>query len=103
LSKSSKSAENYKNYPLTKLTVKEEIDSIKERNRKVEADKAWETSFTRRFIIAVLTYLIVVLFLYLINVQNPWLNALVPTGGFLLSTLTLPFVKRWWINKLYKK
>jgi len=83
--------------------MKEEIESIKERNKRVEAEKAWETSFTRRFIIAGLTYIVVVIFLYLINVQNPWLNALVPVGGFILSTLTMPLVKRWWAANLYKK
>ena len=73
-----------------------EIDLIKERNQRVELDKAWETSKTRRLVVAVFTYFIVVIFLVLINAPNPWLNALVPTVGFLISTLTLPFFKRMW-------
>ncbi len=76
-----------------------EIESIKERNRRVEAGKAWETSFTRRAIIAALTYIIVVIFLILINVPYPWLNALVPVAGFIISTLTMPIVKKWWLRK----
>lgn len=32
--------------------IEKEINSIKERNQKVEADKAWEKSFTRMFFIA---------------------------------------------------
>ncbi len=83
--------------------VKKEIKKIHERNARVEADKAWETSKTRRAIIAIMTYVIVVVFLYLIGVQNPWLNALVPTAGFLLSTLTLTYIKGWWVNTIYKK
>ncbi|MBI3334070.1 hypothetical protein HYZ97_01150 [Candidatus Pacearchaeota archaeon] len=77
--------------------MKEGLKQIKERNRRVEADKAWETSGIRKSIITVLTYLIILLFLASINVQRPWLHALVPALGFLLSTLTLPFVKRWWL------
>ncbi len=80
--------------------MKKEIEKIKQRNKRVEADKAWEVSKTRRVIIALLTYFIAALFLYLINAPRPWLNALIPTGGFLLSTLTLPFFKKLWIRRL---
>ncbi len=79
--------------------MKATVQSIQERNRRVELDKAWETSMTRRSIIALMTYAIVVLFLYLINALVPWLSALVPTLGFLLSTLTLPYVKKRWIAR----
>lgn len=83
--------------------MKSHITNIHERNRRVEADKAWETSKTRRTIIAVLTYFIMVLFLWLIDAPKPWLNALVPTAGFLLSTLTLRVCKKWWLNNVYGK
>ncbi|MBD3398022.1 hypothetical protein GF412_02505 [Candidatus Micrarchaeota archaeon] len=83
--------------------AKDPIREIKKRNARVEADKAWETSKTRRGIIAVSTYLIVVFFLILINAPNPWMNALVPAGAYVLSTLTLPFVKEWWVSNSYKK
>ncbi|MBI5391102.1 hypothetical protein HZB02_06460 [Candidatus Woesearchaeota archaeon] len=80
-----------------------ELESIKARNKRVEGDKAWETSKTRRGIIALITYFIVVLFLFLINAPNPWLNALVPVAGFLLSTLTLAVVKQWWMKRVRKR
>ena len=34
-----------------------------------------------------------------IGVNNPWLNAIIPSLGFLLSTLSLPFFKNIWIDK----
>jgi len=83
------------------MDIKQEINKIIERNKKVEADKAWETSFTRRLIIAVMTYLIIVLFLYTIKVPYPWLNALIPAIAFMLSTLSLPFFKKLWLR--YRK
>ncbi len=83
--------------------MKQEIESLKERNKRVEADKAWETSMMRRTIVAVMTYFTIVLLLYLINAPNPWITALVPTLGFVLSTLSLSFVKKWWIANVYKK
>jgi hypothetical protein len=79
-----------------------ELKLIQERNKRVELDKAWETSFARRGFIAGITYGVAVLFMYKIGITDPFINALVPTGGYLLSTLSLPAVKRWWINRIYK-
>lgn len=76
-----------------------DLELIKERNRRVEADKAWETSVTRKIIIAVLTYFVIVIFLWSIAAPQPWLNAIVPTVGFILSTLTLTFFKKLWLKK----
>ena len=79
------------------------IEKIHERNQRVELDKAWETSFTRRAIIAILTYVTLVIFLLLINAPNPYVNALVPTLGFILSTMGLSVFKGWWAKNLYIK
>ena len=81
----------------------DEIETIKERNKRVERDKAWEVSKTRKIIIALMTYIVIVIFLWSINAPWPWLNAIVPTVGFIFSTLTLPFFKKWWINSIYKR
>ena len=73
-----------------------EIDTIKERNARVEIDKAWETSYTRRGLLTLFTYLAVGFYLQAISVPMPWLNAIVPAVAFMLSTLTLPFFKEQW-------
>jgi len=80
-----------------------EFAAIKERNRRVEADKAWELSWTRRLFIAVVIYIIAGWWLGIINNNYPWLNAFVPALGYLLSTLSLPFIKKWWLNVKNKK
>ncbi|VVC00065.1 Uncharacterised protein [uncultured archaeon] len=85
------------------FSLEEKISSIVERNKRVEADKAWETSKFRRGLIALATYVVVVYFLLLINVPNPFLNALVPTLGFIVSTLSLPFIREWWVKDVYRK
>lgn len=84
---------------MKKQTLEERLAKVEQRNKRVEADKAWETSWTRRISIAVLTYLVVVAYLHFVIKINPWLNALVPVTGFLLSTLTISYLKRWWIEK----
>lgn len=78
-------------------------DDIVERNRRVEADKAWETSFTRRGIIAFVTYVVVGFYLTLLDVEYAWLHALVPPMAYVLSTLSLGLIKKIWIEKVYKR
>lgn len=78
--------------------LERDIAKIKERNTRVEADKAWETSLARRAIIAAGTYAVSAAFLVAINAQYPFLVAFVPVLGFLLSTLTLPLFKEWWLG-----
>lgn len=79
--------------------LEKKIADIEARNQKVEADKGWEVSWQRRILILILTYLLVLLYFFLIEVEKPFLNALVPTIGFFLSTLTLSIAKKAWINK----
>lgn len=83
--------------------LKIEIDKIKLRNKNVEADKAWEKSSTRRLFLTIFTYLAIGVYLVIIHVKNPWLNAIVPAVAFLLSTLTLGYFKSLWIKLIYKK
>lgn len=80
--------------------LESEIEKIKERNKKVELDKSWETSLTRKLCICVLTYIVVVIYSYLINkVSNIYLSSLVPVIGFTLSTLSLKLIRNIWEKK----
>jgi polyferredoxin len=79
--------------------IKKDIEEIKERNARVEKDKAWETSWFRRVLVAVLTYFVIVIFFYFAKLSNPFVNAIVPTLGFVLSTLSVPFFKKIWAGK----
>ena len=88
---------------MTNEETEKEILQIKERNKKVETDKSWEKSYTRKILLMVFTYLAVGLYLHAINIPMPWLNAIVPSAGFLLSTLTLPYFKEIWIKYIFNK
>ena len=51
-----------------------EIEQIKERNKRVELDKKWETSWTRKICIMILTYIVVIIYSYIIkNTDNIFL------------------------------
>ena len=58
--------------------LKKEIENIKERNKRVELDKKWETSLTRKLCICILTYIVVVIYSYMVrNYDNIFLSSLV--------------------------
>lgn len=86
----------------TLQTLELEVEKIKERNRRVETQKAWETSWTRRFMIVILTYLVISIFFYFLGTPDPLGNAVVPSIAFILSTLTGPFVKKWWLKNIHR-
>ena len=82
---------------MSEIDLEKEIAAIKARNKRVETDKAWETSWTRRLCIMVLTYAVVVLYSATISqVSNVFLSSLVPVMGFLLSTLSLRLIRKAW-------
>ena len=82
-------------------TVEERVNDIEERNKRVEKDKAWETSMTRKLCIMVLTYIVVITYSYMINnFSSILLSSLVPVIGFTLSTLSLNMVRKIWEKRL---
>ncbi len=79
------------------MNIEKEIKKIQERNKRVEKDKAWETSWTRRICIMVLTYIVVICYSYIIRKYDEiLLSSLVPVIGFTLSTLSLKLVRKIW-------
>ena len=76
--------------------LEKRVSAIEARNEKVEQDKTWETSWTRRVSVAVLTYGVVASYLFAINNDKPFVNAAVPATGYLLSTLLLKSIRNLW-------
>lgn len=80
--------------------LEEKVIEITERNKRVELDKKWETSLTRKICIAVLTYIVVIIYNAITSkTSNIFLSSLVPVMGFLLSTLSLKWVRKVWEKK----
>ncbi len=79
--------------------VQTRVEKIEARNARVESDKAWETSTMRRFLIVILTYIVIVLFFVTAELPQPFINAIVPSLAFLLSTVTVGFVKKRWLGR----
>lgn len=83
--------------------LEKEIKKIQERNKRVELDKAWETSFMRKIVLALMTYLVILCFFIFAGLPNPFFNSLVPALAFLISTFSLPVIKKFWISYTQKK
>lgn len=81
--------------------LEKRLTAVEQRNKKVTEDKAWEGSATRKILLIIFTYLSIALYLHFIIHIDPWLNAIVPALGFLLSTLSLPFFRKLWKKYLY--
>ncbi|MBV6632080.1 MAG: hypothetical protein KI792_03495 [Alphaproteobacteria bacterium] len=82
--------------------IETRLDALEARNQRVEADKNWETSLLRRVLIAGLTFAGAVTYLtYLtyLDVQPAWMHALIPTGAYLISSISLGLVRRLYIKR----
>ena len=83
------------------MNLEERIKNIEERNKRVELDKKWETCWTRKICIMVLTYIVVIIYSYMIRkFNNILLSSLVPVIGFTLSTLSLNLIRKIWDKKI---
>ncbi|MEX1061859.1 MAG: hypothetical protein WEC39_02005 [Patescibacteria group bacterium] len=80
--------------------LEKEVTSLKERNARVETDKAWEISLTRTISVSLVTYAVTAFVFYLIGVGSYLLSALVPATAYFISVQSLPALKRWWKAKL---
>ena len=83
------------------MELEERIKQIEERNKRVELDKRWETSWARKICIMILTYIIVIIYSYLVrNYDNILFSSIVPVIGFILSTLSLKLIRKIWKSKI---
>ncbi|MFA5049429.1 MAG: hypothetical protein WC501_00315 [Candidatus Micrarchaeia archaeon] len=56
---------------MSQLNLEKRIEKIEERNRKVELDKSWEISITRRGVLVLFTYLAIGFYLSAIEIKDP--------------------------------
>ena len=83
------------------MNIEDRIKKIEDRNKRVELDKKWETSLTRKICIMILTYIVVIIYSYIVrNFENIFLSSLVPVIGFTLSTLSLKLIRKIWEKRL---
>lgn len=76
-----------------KMNLEQRVREIEARNSRVEAEKAWETSLTRRLLLMVFTYLGLSVYFWAIDVKDPWLNGIVPAAAFAISMSSMPFFR----------
>ena len=80
--------------------LQREIDLIKKRNNRVEKEKAWETSWTRRIYIIITTYIVIAVIFTVLQLEKTLVNAIIPAVAFFVSTTSLNIIKEWWLKKI---
>ncbi len=85
------------------MSLEARLAALEARNTKVDTNKAWETSLTRRLSIVVITYATASSLLYVLLVPDWYFGALMPVAGYTLSTLSLPYIRQIWEISYPKK
>ena len=78
------------------MDIERAIVEIQKRNARVEADKVWETSLTRRASIAAIVFFAAWAWLSMQGSGTALRDALFPPCGYLLSTIALSRLRVQW-------
>lgn len=76
-----------------------EIELLKARNIRVEHEKAWEISWQRKVGIIITTYAVMIIVFFSLGNNSPFTNAIIPTLGYTLSTLSMGWIKKWFLKQ----
>ncbi|MEM1367353.1 MAG: hypothetical protein AAGG02_04900 [Cyanobacteria bacterium P01_H01_bin.15] len=90
-------------FPEKRVSLETRISAIEARNARVELDKAWETSITRKVWILGITYILTAITFWIIGVDAHLRHAIIPTFAYFLSTLSLPIARRMWQKRFSRE
>ena len=74
------------------------IDLLYEEYNNEKKRQRFNSSWTRIIIITILTYIILSIYMDFIHIKDPYYNAVIPAIGYYLSTLSLSFIRKIWIE-----
>ena len=97
---------SFRHLDTSNLTVEQRLDylqsevtALHQRNFEKDRGKEFEGSYARVIFLMVVTYLTLYCYMqWVLKTDFPYLDAIVPTVGFNISTWSLPFVKEYWIQ-----
>jgi hypothetical protein len=78
--------------------VRKIINNLYKEYNEDKKHQKFNSSWTRVIIITTLTYIIMSNYMLFLEVKDPYYNAVIPATGFYLSTLSLSFVRKLWIQ-----
>lgn len=79
--------------------LQKQVDALKRRNFEKDRGKEFESSYTRVIFLMIITYCTLCAYMaFVLKTGNPFLDAIVPTVGFNISTWSLPYIKELWIQ-----
>jgi len=80
------------------LTLEEQVQKLNLMQKYDELKSKWDRSLVRIIYVSTTTYLFVAVFMFILEVDNYLVNALIPSLGYILSTQTLPSIKKAWVR-----
>lgn len=91
--------QSFKNLDDRISLLEEKVNKLALQEKYIEMQKSWSESLTRIAMNTISTYVLVVLLMIFFNIENYFMNALIPALGYALSIQSIPFVKKIWIRK----
>ena len=83
--------------------LSERINNLEQHSLYKAKEKAWEESYLRTLALAIVTYGTTLGIFYLIKAESPYLAAIIPTTGYLLSRPSIWGIKQLWEKFIYNK
>lgn len=83
-----------------RLTVLEhELEFTRNQKRELQLHLAWDRSWTKIVLLTVVTYIVIAFVFYCIGSKKYFVNAIIPSVAYFISTRSLSFVKKIWLQK----
>lgn len=78
--------------------LEERVKRLELQLRYSELQKKWEMSKVRLLILSATTYVVIAFFMYLFEIEDPLVNAIIPGSAYILSTISVPFIRKVWVR-----
>lgn len=76
--------------------LQEEVERLKLKVKSDELKDQWHQSKVRIVYVSVTTYVVALVFMFAFDIDNPFLNAFIPSLLYVFSFQSLPFIRRMW-------
>jgi len=82
--------------------LEEQVQKLILLEKYIALQKKWDQSRIRITLNASGVYLVTVIFMHVLAIENPAVSALIPVFGYVITTISLPLVKKLWIKSYLK-
>ncbi len=85
------------------FSLKKELDTLHDDIRTLKIQQDWNTSVLKHGLVIFMNYLIMLILMYILNIESPFISALLPTLGYAITSISLNSIKKYWIIYTYSE